>query len=76
MSRHMNNIEYIRLALNVFDDDFLQANEVAEIEVHYTGESREGQMLRVFRHDENDATFIAIQESERTVFEMKIKFQE
>lgn len=74
MSRHMNNIEYIRLALNVFADDFLQANEVAEIEMHYTGESREGQTLRVFRHDENDATFIAIQESERTVFEMKVKF--
>ncbi len=74
MSRHMNNIEYIRLALNVFDDDFLQANEVAELEVHYTGESREGQTLRVFRRDENDATLVAIQESERTVFEMKIKF--
>ncbi len=74
MSRHMNNIEYIRLALNVFDDDFLQANEATELEVHYTGESREGQTLRVFQCDEKDATLIAIQESERTVFEMKIKF--
>lgn len=74
MSRHMNNIEYIRLALNVFDDEFLRANETTEIEMHYTGESREGQTLRVFRQDENSATFIAIQESERTVFEMKIQF--
>ena len=41
MSRHMNNIEYIRLALCVFDDDFLQSHEITDLEVHYTGESRE-----------------------------------
>ena len=75
MSRHMNNIEYIRLALNVFDDEFLRTHDVSEMEMHYTGESREGQVLRVFRHDEGTCTFIAIQESGRTVFEMKIKFE-
>ena len=53
MSRHMNNIEYIRLALCVFDDDFLQSHEITDLEVHYTGESRERQLLRVFRR--NDA---------------------
>lgn len=74
MSRHMNNIEYIRLALNVFDDEFLQSSDATELEVHYLGESHEGQTLRVFRRDENDTTFVAIQESGRTVFEMKIKF--
>ena len=74
MSRHMNNIEYVKLALNVFDDEFLQTHEAKELEVHYTGESTEGQTLKIFRHDENNATFIAIQESGRCIFEMKIVF--
>ena len=74
MSHHMNNIEYIKLALNVFDDAFLQKNEVKDLEVHYTGESTEGQNLAIFRHTEGNATFIAIQESDRCVFEMKIQF--
>lgn len=74
MSHHLNNIEYIKLALNIFSDDFLQTHEVATMEVHYTGESREGQTLQIFKHEENGATFVAIRESERIVFEMKIEF--
>ncbi len=75
MSRHMNNIEYIKLALNVFSDDFLRSHDVSSIEVHYTGESREGQILRVYRHDSADTSIIAIKERERTVFKMKIVFR-
>lgn len=74
MSRHMNNIEYIRLALNVFSDDFLQSHEPQSLEVHYTGESREGQLLRIFSRTENGITFVSIREGERCVFEMKIEF--
>jgi acyl-CoA thioesterase FadM len=71
MSHHMNNIEYIKLALCVFNDDFLQTHEITDIEVHYTGESREGQTLRVFRRDDENGgkTFIHIKESGRCVFE-------
>lgn len=74
MSHHMNNIEYIKLALCVFSDDFLQANEVSDLEVHYLGESKEGQTLKVFKQSVDAAHFIQIKESERTVFEMKIEF--
>ena len=74
MSHHMNNIEYIKLALNVFTDDFLLTHEVESLEVHYTGESKEGQTLRVFAKTDGAVTEIAIRESERTVFEMKIVF--
>ena len=74
MSHHMNNIEYIKLALNVFTDDFLLAHEPESLEVHYTGESKEGQTLRVYAKTVGAVTEIAIKESERTVFEMKIAF--
>lgn len=74
MSHHMNNIEYIKLALCVFSDDFLQANEISDLEVHYLGESKEGQILRVYKKEFENAFFIQIKESERLVFEMKIVF--
>lgn len=77
MSHHMNNIEYIKLGLNVFTDDFLESHEAKELEVHYTGESKEGQTLRIYRKDLEDKTFVEIKESVsgKNVFEMMIKFQ-
>ena len=70
------NIEYIKLALNVFTDDFLLAHEPESLEVHYTGESKEGQTLRVYSKTNDSSTQIIIKESDRSVFEMKIVFQE
>ena len=77
MSHHMNNIEYIKFALSVFSDDFLQSHEITDLEVHYTGESREGQTLKVYRREASDCagkTFVHIKESGRCVFECCIKF--
>jgi acyl-ACP thioesterase len=74
MSHHMNNIEYIKLALNVFSDDFLLTHEVKNLEVHYTGESKEGQTLKIYSKTSGNTTVVVINESERCVFEMKIEF--
>ncbi|WP_407426644.1 acyl-[acyl-carrier-protein] thioesterase [Treponema sp.] len=74
MSHHLNNIEYIKFALNVFTDDFLLSHEVKSLEVHYTGESKEGQILKIYSKTNTDTTQIVIKESDRTVFEMKIEF--
>lgn len=77
MSHHMNNIEYIKFALCVFSDDFLQTHEVTDLEVHYTGESKEGQTLRVYRRVDptnNKKNFVHIKEGDRCVFECCIKF--
>ncbi|MCR4822067.1 MAG: hypothetical protein K5873_04235 [Treponema sp.] len=74
MSHHMNNIEYIKLALNVFSDDFLLTHEAKSLEVHYTGESKEGQTLRIYSKTNENSTVAVIKESERNVFEMKIEF--
>jgi len=74
MSHHMNNIEYIKLALNVFSDDFLLTHEVKNLEVHYTGESKEGQTLKIYSKTSGNTTVVVIKESERCVFEMKIEF--
>lgn len=73
MSHHMNNIEYVKLALNVFSVEDLEQCVPSEMEVHFLGESREGEVLRIFRADHNGATYMKILEGIRTVFEMKMR---
>jgi acyl-ACP thioesterase len=74
MSHHMNNIEYVKLALNVFSASDLELCIPSELEVHYLGESEEGQTMRVFRADHNGATYMRIlDENDRAVFEMKLR---
>ena len=73
MSRHMNNIEYVKLALNVFSVEDLAVCTPSELEVHFLGESLEGQTRRIFRAEHNGATYMKILEGERAVFEMKMR---
>ena len=74
MSQHMNNAEYVKLALSVFTNEYLKVHEIRDIEAHYTGECKEGQKLRVYRHEADGKTYVYIKESERTVFECSIDF--
>ncbi|MDO5296163.1 MAG: thioesterase [bacterium] len=75
MSHHLNNIECLKFALDAFPEEFLLTHEAEELELHYPGESREGQKLRIFQTEQDGANFIKIKESERDVFEMKIRFR-
>ena len=75
MSQHMNNTEYVKLALSTFTNDYLREHDILELEAHFTGESKEGQTLRVYRRDEDSNTFVYIKESERLVFECRISFK-
>ena len=74
ISHHMNSIEYVKLALNVFSASDLELCTPSELEIHYLGESMEGQMLKIFRADHNGATYMRIlDETDRPVFEMKLR---
>ena len=74
MSHHMNNIEYVKLALNVFSASDLELCIPSALEIHYLGESKEGQIMRVFRANHNGATYMRIlDEADRPVFEMKLR---
>ena len=74
MSHHMNNIEYVKLALNVFGTPDWELCNPATLEIHYLGESKEGQTLRIFRADHSGATYMRIlDETDRAVFEMRLR---
>jgi acyl-ACP thioesterase len=76
MSHHMNNIEYVKLSLNVFSASDLELCIPSMLEVHFLGETREGQEVTIFRADKMGATYMKIEDdSGRQVFEMKIKMK-
>ena len=76
MSHHMNNIEYVKLALNVFSAADLELCIPAMLELHFLGETREGQEVTIFRADKMGATYMKIEDDTgRQVFEMKIKMK-
>jgi hypothetical protein len=76
MSHHMNNIEYVKLALNVFSAEDLELCIPSMLEVHFMGETHEGQEVTIFRADKMGATYMKIEDDMgRQVFEMKIKMK-
>jgi acyl-ACP thioesterase len=76
MSHHMNNIEYIKVALNVLSVKEIEEREPLDLEVHYMGESMEGQTLSVRHAKVDGASYMKIfNEDERAVFEMKLTFR-
>lgn len=72
MSRHVNNIEYIRMALDLFSVDELIENDISDMEVHYIGECREGEELLCQRFDTEKESYIIISKENKKCFEMKI----
>lgn len=76
MSHHMNNIEYVKLSLNVFSASDLELCIPSMLEVHFLGETREGQEVTIFRADKMGATYMKIEDDTgRQVFEMKVKMK-
>ena len=76
MSHHMNNIEYVKLSLNVFSAADIELCIPSMLEVHFLGETREGQEVTVYRADKRGATYMKIEdETGRQVFEMKLKMK-
>lgn len=75
MSHHVNNVEYVRLALNVFSVDFMEKHKFDTVEVHYNSEALEGQTLNILMAEKENSAFIRIAENGRNVFEMKVDFK-
>lgn len=75
MSRHVNNIEYIRMAMDLFSVDELCKREVTFIQVHYIGECREGEKLTCNRVDDGNVSYLSVVKENKKAFEMKIEFK-
>ena len=63
-------------ALNVLSVAEIEEREPLDLEVHYMGESREGELLTVLHAREGSVSYMKILNgSGRAVFEMKLSFR-
>ena len=76
MSGHLNNVEYVKLALDCFNCAHTANYEVAEMETHHLKECREGDVLTLWRRDEENASYCRILSEETPVFEAKFVWRE
>ncbi len=50
---------------STLNSDFIDNNEITDIEVHYLKESKEGQTLKIYRHNkENEINFLIKRDSD------------
>ena len=62
------------MGVGVLDADFIKSHGIKEMEVHYMGECKEFQELKIYKTEKDGKIFVRIRESDRTVFEMSMSF--
>lgn len=75
-SNHVNNSIYIRYIMNALTNDFIDKINITDFEIHYIAESKEGQVLNVYKKEtaENNIEFL-IKESDREIIRANIKYE-
>ena len=71
---HTNNVEYIRFIMNTYSTHELEARDIKEIEVIYSGQSYENDMLDVMKAESPDRDLIVLQTDGRPVIKCEIVF--
>ncbi|NLU23697.1 MAG: hypothetical protein GXW99_03035 [Clostridiales bacterium] len=74
MSHHVNNVEYVRLALSVFPHQMLMEKAVTEVEIHYDCECREGEELLIARQGAYPDCFVRITRGGDTACRARFRF--
>lgn len=75
-SKHTNNVVYARFLMNIFSCKELEENEINEFEIHYTSESREGQILDIYKRQISDKEIeFLIKSEEKNITRAFIKFK-
>ncbi len=74
MSHHTNNLEYLRFMLNIFSVEQLETKMVKEMEVIYTNQSFENDILDVHKISLPDKDVIVLQKQEKPIVKCEILF--
>lgn len=76
MSGHMNNVEYVKIAMDCFAAAERANREPSVIEAHYLCECKEGDELTVCCQDGENESLVQILSENKPVFEMKVNWRE
>ena len=61
--------------MNALTNDYIESIKITDAEIHYLAESKEGQVLKIYKKDveENTMRFL-IKEGEREIIRASIRF--
>ncbi len=74
-SGHVNNAIYVRYIMNVLSCDFLSKNKITDFEIHYLNESKEGQILKIYKKEENKNIRFLIKDDEKELIRANLIFE-
>lgn len=74
-SRHTNNIEYVRFMLNTYSVRELETRPVKEMEILYTNQSFEGDVLTIHRGSLEGKDVFLLQKEDKVVARSEIVFE-
>ena len=74
-SKHTNNAVYVRFILNVLSSDFIDKNQITDFEIHYIGESKEGQVLKIYKKERKQEMEFLIKEKDREIARAILKYK-
>lgn len=74
-SRHVNNAIYVRYIMNALPCDFFNKNKIIDFEIHYINESKEGQILKIYKKEENKNISFLIKDCEKEIIRANLIFE-
>ncbi len=74
-SCHVNNAIYVRYIMNALSSDFISKNKITDFEIHYINESKEGQVLKIYKKEENKNIKFLIKEDEKEIIRANLIFE-
>lgn len=72
MSHHTNNAEYVRIIMNTFSIAETEAMSIKDMELFYTGQSYENDVLNIRKDDAGNERRIILEKDGHPVFKCKI----
>lgn len=75
-SRHTNNVMYVRYIANTLSCEFLDKNKITDFEIHYINESKEGQILKIYKIEKNSLIEFLIKEGEREIIRASLSYEQ
>lgn len=75
-SKHTNNVSYVRFIMNMINSEILNNNIITDFEISYINESKEGQLLDIYRKDYENKIDFLIKFEENELVRARIKLKE
>lgn len=74
MSHHTNNLEYIRFIMNTYSVEDMETKSIKEMEVVYTSQSYENDVIDVLKTEQADRDLIILQKDDKPIIKCEIVF--